>query len=244
MSSEAPAGLLALQLLQVWSRSGSAGIAFLAQSELRAERVGSILQELHPHCGVLVLPALDGSPFHDVTPSRDIAGRRANVLRRLADASESPLLVSTADAVLPRVPRPEVFRQASLRLTVGLPLSSDAMQPFLAAAGYELGEPADYPGGVLLHGNAIEIFPAGALRPVRIEHADGLIRAIRLFDPENQVDLGRLDRLVIDPMSESNVVAAAAIALRPDRSGRLGAARGVGPKFVFAARPSDPSGNV
>ncbi|MGJ4944828.1 TRCF domain-containing protein [Bradyrhizobium sp. HKCCYLS1011] len=206
LSSAAPLGLLALHLLTTWRNAGSDGLVFVAKDEARAERLGAILHALDPACDVLVLPRFDTLPFDEVEPSREIAGRRASVLRRLAARASPPLLIATVDAMLPRVPRPQAWSHAGLRLRIGQSIAVDELRRRLADAGYELDEPADYPGGVLCHGQTIELFPAGALGPVRIEHGDGVIRGIHGFDPVNQTDLVSLEALVLDPMSERNLV--------------------------------------
>jgi transcription-repair coupling factor (superfamily II helicase) len=174
LSSSAPTGLIALHLLKARRK---AGVVFLARDESRAERLGAILHGLNPGCEAVVLPRFDTFPFEEVEPSREITGRRASVLRRLADGTTPPLLVATVDAILPRVPGPQTWSRARLKLSVGQPLDIDELRRFLADAGYELDEPADYPGGVLCHGQTIELFPAGALGPVRIDHPDGVIQA-------------------------------------------------------------------
>ncbi len=203
LSSAAPTGLIALHLLKARRK---AGVAFLAMDENRAERLGAILHGLDPGCDVVVLPRFDTLPFDEVEPSREITGRRASVLRRLAEGTTPPLLVATVDAMLPRVPGPQAWSSASLKLSVGQHVDIDELRRFLANAGYELDEPADYPGGVLCHGQTIELFPGGALGPVRIDHPDGVIQAIHRFDPADQRDLTSLGDLVIDPMSERRLI--------------------------------------
>ncbi|WP_163333681.1 hypothetical protein, partial [Klebsiella aerogenes] len=60
----------------------------------------------------------------------------------------------------------------------------------------------EYPGGVLFHGKTFEVFPAGALCPFRIEHADGALRRIVAVDPVEHEVLYETRELLIDPMSE------------------------------------------
>ncbi|MEQ6410936.1 hypothetical protein ODX41_08010, partial [Salmonella enterica subsp. enterica serovar Enteritidis] len=77
-------GMLALYLAAQWRASGRDGLVFLAENESRAERLGSIIPVIEPACDVLVYPRLNTLPFDQLEPSRDIAGRRSSVLRRLA----------------------------------------------------------------------------------------------------------------------------------------------------------------
>ena len=70
------------------------GVVFLAADEVRAERLGAVIHALDGSCDVLVFPRLNTLPFDQLEPSREIAGRRSSVLRRLAKAKKPPLVLS------------------------------------------------------------------------------------------------------------------------------------------------------
>src|SRR4051812_29322831 len=204
-SSGSPLGLLALHLLGERQRSGKRGLIFIAENEPRAERLAAALHAMDPACDVLVLPRFDTLPFDDAEPSREVAGRRAHVLRRLAERAGAPLLISTVEAMLPRVPPPNCWTDACLRLAVAQSIDVEAFRNALIAAGYDPDEPPDYPGGVLFHGQTTELFPAGALGPVRIDHSGGTIDGIHFFDPAHHDNVVAVETLVIDPMSERGI---------------------------------------
>jgi transcription-repair coupling factor (superfamily II helicase) len=107
ISSSSPLGMVALHLLQQWRKSGRDGIVFLAGDENRAERLAGIVHSLDRPSGVLVFPRLNNLPFDGLEPSREIAGRRSSVLRRLAKAKKPVFLLSTAEAIMERLPLPE-----------------------------------------------------------------------------------------------------------------------------------------
>ena len=193
---------MALHLLAEWSKGGGNGIVFLAENENRAERLGAVIHALEPSCDVLVFPRLNTLPFDQLEPSHEIAGRRSSVLRQLAKPKKPILLVSTAEAVMERLPMPASWSRASFGLKVGSAFSERDLRARLEAHGYDLEDEPDYPGGVLFHGNTFEIFPAGALGPFRIEHSGQVIRRIAAFDPIGQEVLSEVKELLIDPMSE------------------------------------------
>ena len=99
--------MVALHLLQQWKKSGRDGIVFLAGEENRAERLAGIVHSLDRSSGVLVFPRLNNLPFDGLELSREIAGRRSSVLRRLAKAKKPVFLLSTAEAIMERLPLPE-----------------------------------------------------------------------------------------------------------------------------------------
>ncbi len=202
VSSSSPLGVLALHLLAQWKQSGRSGIVFLAESENRAERLGSVIHALDPSCEVLVFPRLNTLPFDQLEPSHELAGRRASVLRRLAKSKKPVFLVSTAEAVMERLPPPASLARLSLSLKVGGTFSEEELEARLQSLGYDLDDEPDYPGGALFHGQTFEIFPAGALGPFRIEHSDRAIERIVAFDPNEHRIIFETKELLVDPMSE------------------------------------------
>lgn len=193
---------MALHLLAQWKQSGRSGLVFLAESENRAERLGSVIHALDPSCEVLVFPRLNTLPFDQLEPSREIAGRRAAVLRRLAKSKRPIFLVSTAEAVMERLPSPASLSRLHTSLKVGGAFSEAELRVRLAALGYDSDDEPDYPGGVLFHGQTFEIFPAGALGPFRVEHSGRAINRIVAFDPKEHEIIFETKELLVDPMSE------------------------------------------
>jgi transcription-repair coupling factor (superfamily II helicase) len=170
IASSSPLGLLALHLLGQWRTSGRDGLVFLAGDHDRAERIGSVIHSLDPSADVMVYPRLDSLPFDGLEPSREIAGRRASVLRRLAGMKRPAFLISTAEAIMERLPTPEASKRSVVGLKRGVKYSQQGLEKRFEDIGYDLEQEADYPGAVLFHGKTFEIFPAGALGPFRIEH--------------------------------------------------------------------------
>lgn len=200
ISSSSPLGLLALHLLAQWKQSGQSGIVFLAESETRAERLGSIIHALDPACEVLVFPRLNTLPFDQLEPSHELAGRRASVLRRLTKSRNPVFLIATAEAVMERLPPPASLSRLSVSLKVGGAFSEPELEARLQSLGYDLDDEPDYPGGALFHGQTFEIFPAGALGPFRIEHSDRTIDRIVAFDPKEHEIIFETKELLVDPM--------------------------------------------
>jgi transcription-repair coupling factor (superfamily II helicase) len=73
---------------------------------------------------------------------------------------------------------------------------------FLAAAGYVVDDRVDDPGEAAIRGQVVDVFPAGALGPARIEHQDGCIVGISIYDPATQRGIGEIAELTLDPVSE------------------------------------------
>src|ERR1700753_734710 len=202
ISSSSPLGMLALHLLQQWRKLAGKGLVFLSENEDRAERLGSILHSLDPSLDVLVFPRMNTRPYDGLEPSREIGGRRSSVLRRLARAKKRLFLVSTAEAIMERLPLPANWGRRCIHLKVGATYTEQELQNRLEALGYDLDDEAEYPGAALFHGKTFEIFPAGALGPYRIEHSASSIEKIVAVDPAEHDVVFEAKELIIDPMSE------------------------------------------
>nr|WP_249154228.1 DEAD/DEAH box helicase [Bradyrhizobium manausense] len=209
IASSSPLGMMALHLLAQWKESGRSGLVFLAESENRAERLGSVIHALDPSCEVLVFPRLNTLPFDQLEPSREIAGRRTSVLRRLAKTKQPIFLISTAEAVMERLPPPASLLRLNTGLKVGGAFSESELRVRLEELGYDLDDEPDYPGGVLFHGQTFEIFPAGALGPFRVEHSERAIKRIVAFDPQEHEIIFETKELLVDPMSERTAMSGA-----------------------------------
>ncbi|MFY9290173.1 MAG: DEAD/DEAH box helicase [Methylorubrum rhodinum] len=196
-----PAGALAVSLLGLLD--GPKPLVHVARDGRRLDEIAAILRALAPERTVAVYPEWDCLPFDRASPSRGVMGARAGVLRWLTDRAALPdLLLTTAPALLQRVPPRETWATAHVEIRVGDRLDPEALTAQLARLGYQLDDRVDEPGEVAVRGRTIDVFPAAAPLPCRIEHADGRVTAIRAYDPVSQRSRTETERLVIDPATE------------------------------------------
>ncbi|WP_157505596.1 DEAD/DEAH box helicase [Geminicoccus roseus] len=125
------------------------------------------------------------------------------VLRWLLDEEAPPqLLLTTAPALLRRVPPRTVWPDAHLEFRIGEAIDLDMVRLDLERIGYIIDERVDEPGEAALRGQVVDLFPAAAPRPCRIEHQDGRITEIRSYDPVSQLSDVDTELLIVDPASE------------------------------------------
>ncbi|MEA1831719.1 TRCF domain-containing protein [Methylobacterium durans] len=196
-----PTGALAVALLGL---AGSAApLVHVARDAQHLGTLAAILRALAPECGVAVYPEWDCLPGDRVSPSRGTMGARAGVLRWLTDGAALPdLVLTTAPALLQRVPPPKTWASARVEIRVGDAFDPDGMTTALRRLGYILDDRVDEPGEVAVWGRTVDVFPAAAERPCRIEHEAGHVTSIRSYDPVSQRSLVASQCLVIDPASE------------------------------------------
>ncbi len=227
-----PVGALAISLLELEARPASdertaiRPIVHLARDAQRLDELASVLRALDPAAEVLIIPEWDCLPFDHASPSRATMGARAAAFRRLSATTEPPSFVlTTGTALAQRVPPIETWAEARVSLSVGDRIDVEAIAAALVRLGYVIDERVDEPGEVAVRGRTLEVFPADAARPFRIEHADAHVTAIRAYDPITQRSVGEATRLVIDPATEILLPAESSEVLRPFTGQEHGLAR-------------------
>ena len=196
-----PTGALAVALLRY--EAGRAPLVHVARDGRRLEELAATLRALDPDTRVAIFPEWDCLPYDHASPSRATMGARAAVMRWLTDQDALPdFVLTTAPALIQRVPPPDTWASTRVTLRVGDRLDVAAATADLKRLGYILDERVDEPGEIAVRGRTVEVFPAAAPRPCRIEHADGRVTAIRSYDPISQRSVAEADELVIDPATE------------------------------------------
>jgi transcription-repair coupling factor (superfamily II helicase) len=97
-------------------------------------------------------------------------------------------------------------------LRPGDPLELDQLAGWAHSLGYHDDDRVDEPGEVAVRGSVADLYPGDREQPVRIEVAEGIITAIRSFDPLTQLTSDELDRLEIGTVSEPRAAGGVALA--------------------------------
>lgn len=186
-------------------------LVYLADDEQQADALAAALRALVPHESVIFLPSSDALPGDVAPPSPSNTGRRVAALRLLRQAQQrserAPLvLVLSGEAAAQRYPPPQAYDGAPPTLRVGEMLDTKAFAAQVEALGYFADDRIDEPGEVAIRGDVIDIFPADVGLPARIEIRDGVITAIRTYDPLTQRTVGKLDLLEIGHAAEPALV--------------------------------------
>ncbi len=91
----------------------------------------------------------------------------------------------------------------------------------LESIGYEKRDPVEMVGEYSLRGGILDIFPAEASKPIRIELFGDLIESIRRFDVETQRSVMKISETTLLPLAEyPKSRAAISRAGRPDGCGQ------------------------
>jgi transcription-repair coupling factor (superfamily II helicase) len=180
-------------------------IVFLSRDEQRAEATAAALRAAAPESVIVHFPSSDALPGDTAPASPANVGRRVAALRHLRSAvssKEQVALITTGEAAARLYPRPSSFDAAPPTVKVGTPIDIAAFATQLVEIGYSDDDRVDAPGEIAVRGQVIDIFPADAEMPVRLEISDGRIADIRAFDPASQRGLEALETVEVGRASE------------------------------------------
>ncbi len=188
---------------------------YVARDERHALMAASAARFFRPDLSVVSLPAWDCLPYDRISPSPAVAARRCAALARIAGAGKTPLLVvTTASAVVQRLPPRSHMAQASFVARVGDDTPLDKISAYLQINGYARASTVREPGEYSMRGGIVDIFPAGSVEPVRLDFFGDQLDVARYFDPETQRSTIDIKEIVLAPVSEIDFSDAALACLR------------------------------
>ena len=140
-------------------------------------------------------------PWADTAPDDAVIGMRCRSVSRLA-AGERCVIVASAHALLRRVPPVGSGYFASSTFTVGEEVPFEEVPALLVGMGYNDAGDVDAPGTFHVHGDAVDVFPAQATSPVRIEFFGDEIDRVRRMVPSTGQTIGELTEVTVSPCRE------------------------------------------
>ncbi|WP_085808191.1 helicase-related protein [Sphingomonas sp. TZW2008] len=178
-----------------------------AADEARGVALDHALGAAVPDACVLFCPGSDALPGDAAPASPENVGQRASALRQLRALlarKKRPriALVTTGEALARAYPPPAEFAAEPPVVAVGKPVDLPALFETLAELGYIADERVDEPGEIALRGQVLDVFPADARLPLRIEADEGKVVAIRCYDPADQRSVGEIERQELGRVAE------------------------------------------
>ena len=163
------------------------------------------LRLFHPHpVRVRSFPGDDGRPYDGFSPSPELAWERLRTLHQV-ERGRPVVVVSTAAALLQRVPDLDTRTRGTLELREGGTVDRDELVACLVATGYLAAGVVDQPGTVSVRGDVVDVWPAGARRPVRVDLFDDEIETVRPIDPATQRAGAALQGVRVFPAREERL---------------------------------------
>jgi len=151
--------------------------------------------------GAVLLPAWEAFPYELLSPTPEIAARRVAAVRRLREASGPLVVVAPAVAAAQGI-APSTGTAAPLEVATGDDAAPDALAERLVVLGYERADVVQRRGEFAVRGGVLDIFPADARRPVRLEFWGDEVESIRVFVPSTQLSSERVERTTVGAARE------------------------------------------
>src|SRR5262249_33768039 len=151
--------------------------------------------------GAVLLPAWEAFPYELLSPTPEIAARRAAAVRRLRDPSGPLGVVAPAGAAAQRIAL-STGTAAPLQVAHRGEAAPHALAERLVVLGYERADVVQRRGEFAVRGGVLDVFPADARRPVRLEFWGDEIESIRVFVPSTQLSSERVARATVDAARE------------------------------------------
>ncbi|MDM8274637.1 transcription-repair coupling factor [Enorma phocaeensis] len=146
-------------------------------------------------------PERNDHPWRDVQPDDAVVAQRCAALGRIAQG-EACIMVASARSLLRCVPPRESRYWQQLPLAVGQEIPFEDVPRRLVGMGYTNADAADAPGMFRVHGDAVDVYPAQAASPVRIEFFGDEIDRIRRMVVSTGQTIGDEDAIEIYPVRE------------------------------------------
>ncbi len=173
------------------------------EAETLLEATNAFLTLLEPDgLRAQMIPALDVLPHQKLTPHSEILEQRAIGLWKLATGRASITIAPVSSAML-RVAPPSFYQQLVLTLKENEEVALDDLALHLNRIGYEPREPVEMVGEYSVRGGIVDIYPAEADQPVRLEFFGDMIESIRRFDVSTQRSIARVPEVRILPLVET-----------------------------------------
>jgi len=146
-------------------------------------------------------PDRENLPYDPFSPHPDIVSERLATLAALP-ALKRGIVVTTQAALLDRLPPQSFILAHAFALTAGERIDLAALRVRLVDAGYAQVTQVMSPGEFAVRGSVVDLYPAGAPRPYRLDLFDDQIESVRVFDPADQRSGDRLPAVPLLPARE------------------------------------------
>jgi len=191
-------------------------VVFVARDGQRLPALAEALAFAAPEVPVLEFPAWDCLPYDRVSPGADAAARRLDALAAMAALGKAPhraIVLTTANALLQRVPPAEAIERQSFRARPGSVVEMNALVARLEASGFDRVATVREVGEFAVRGGILDLYAPGSSEALRLDFFGDTLESIRAFDVADQRTTGQRREMSLQAMSE--------VALTPETISRF-----------------------
>ncbi|MCK5542031.1 MAG: transcription-repair coupling factor [Desulfobacterales bacterium] len=155
---------------------------------------------------IIYFPSYNILPFKSLTFHAQTAADRVSALYRLlTHQRDNYILVTYIDTFLQKVIPKQTISNSCELIINGEEISRDDLITKLEETGYKRTSLVEETGDYAVRGGILDVFSAGAKKPVRIEFFGDLVESLRTFSPVTQKALKELEEFTVIPANEAIV---------------------------------------
>ncbi|MBD3233564.1 MAG: hypothetical protein GF315_07550, partial [candidate division Zixibacteria bacterium] len=139
-------------------------------------------------------------PFQSKTTYFETTGSKLEAMYVMLE--DSPIVVTSADAVCERTMPPSELLRLSLKIAVGESIDMTELVEYLSSSGYKRVRLVEEIGDFAVRGGIVDLFPTTSEHPLRIEFFGDEIESIRTFSVSTQRSLDQKDNILLLPRRE------------------------------------------
>lgn len=175
----------------------------ILRDDKRMQALQEELAYFAPSQSIFTFPAWDCLPYDRVSPGHHIVSTRMETLCQLLHTkAKNPILLTTLNAALQRIPPKSLLREMFLQVEKGASLPRSQLIETLMRLGYMRSATANESGEFAVRGSIVDIVPSGSEQGYRIDFFGDEVESIRQFDPLTQMSQGKEPSLSLYPASE------------------------------------------
>jgi transcription-repair coupling factor (superfamily II helicase) len=210
-------GFEAFALAQVVKEAGDdRPVIFVARDGQKLPTLIEALAFVAPDLPVLDFPAWDCLPYDRVSPGADAAARRLDALGAMIGLAAKPhraIVMTTANALLQRIPPADVIDAQTFRAKPGNQVDMNVLVARLESAGFDRVATVRDIGEFAVRGGILDLFAPGTSEALRLDFFGDTLESIRAFDVATQRTTGQRNAMTLQAMSE--------VALTPETISRF-----------------------
>ena len=150
---------------------------------------------------IITFPDWETLPYDAFSAHQDIVSERLTALSQLPKLKKGIIIVS-AQTLMQKICPSSYLQANSLVLDIGQQLNLDEMRRQLESSGYNCVSSVIEHGEFAVRGNLLDLYPMGSQQPFRIELFDDQVESIRIFNPETQRSVEKVEHVRLLPARE------------------------------------------
>jgi transcription-repair coupling factor (superfamily II helicase) len=190
--------LLCAEVVQ--QQNGKLCVLFVSDAA-HAQRLLDEIAFFAPSLRCFLFPDWETLPYDTLSPHQDLVSGRLDTLHSI-QSGKADLVLAPISTALTYIAPPSFLASSTFFFDKGQKLDEQALRKQLALAGYEYVSQVVRPGEFCVRGGLIDLFPMGAVLPLRLDLFGDEVESIRTFDPDNQRSIYPVDRVRMLPGRE------------------------------------------